>query len=357
MTIRERFGNLLAADTEAIVNTVNCVGFMGKGIALQFRKAWPENFRAYQQKCRAHEVVPGRMFVFDTGGAVNPRFIINFPTKRHWRGRSRIEDIAEGLNALVSEVRARRIRSIAIPALGCGNGGLEWSAVRPLIEAAFRDERDVEVVLYPPQPSPQIADQIVGPDRPTMSRGRALLVALLDRYTALGESTSLLEIQKLAYFLQEAGESLRLDFQPAQYGPYAERLSKVLADMEGHFTIGFDGSRRPRTPIEVVPAAVEEALQVIEADSDVKARLDRVAALIEGFESPYGMELLATTHWVISRAQRTLSDSEVVASVHSWSNRKAHLFQQRHVSSALARLIEKGWVSTARRTIVEAVAT
>jgi O-acetyl-ADP-ribose deacetylase (regulator of RNase III) len=127
-------GNVIEADAEALVNTVNCEGFMGKGIALQFKKAFPENFKAYAQACRAGEVRAGRMFVFSTGSMVNPKYIINFPTKRRWREKSRIEDIESGLEALVDEVRRLKLSSVAVPPLGCGHGRLDWAVVRPLIE-------------------------------------------------------------------------------------------------------------------------------------------------------------------------------------------------------------------------------
>ncbi|HBY60137.1 MAG TPA: Appr-1-p processing protein, partial [Solibacterales bacterium] len=140
-------GNILEADAEALVNTVNCVGFMGKGIALQFKQAFPANFMAYEAACQSEEVVPGRMFIFDNGRLLNPRFIINFPTKRHWRGKSRIEDIRSGLKALIADVRRLEIRSIAVPPLGCGLGGLGWGEVRPLIERAFSELPDVRVLL------------------------------------------------------------------------------------------------------------------------------------------------------------------------------------------------------------------
>ena len=132
--IRFTTGDILAEDAEALVNTVNCVGVMGRGIALQFKKAFPENFRVYAAACRRGEVQPGRMFVFETGALTNPRYIINFPTKRHWRGNSRIEDIDAGLKDLATVIRQRDIRSIAVPPLGAGLGGLEWSEVRPRIE-------------------------------------------------------------------------------------------------------------------------------------------------------------------------------------------------------------------------------
>lgn len=116
-------GNLLKSDAEALVNTVNCVGYMGKGIALRFKKAFPENFAAYQKACRQNQVIPGQMFVFEYDEMLNHKTIINFPTKRHWQHNSRMEDVVSGLAALIEEVQSRGIRSIAIPPLGCGLEG------------------------------------------------------------------------------------------------------------------------------------------------------------------------------------------------------------------------------------------
>jgi O-acetyl-ADP-ribose deacetylase (regulator of RNase III) len=143
-------GDLLEEDAEALVNAVNCVGVMGKGIALQFKQALPENFQQYKQACDAQEVQLGRMFTVPPGKLFNPKYIINFPTKRHWRDKSKIEDIQTGLKALVAEVQQLGITSIAIPALGCGNGGLDWLQVKPLIESAFVKLPEVKVVVFEP---------------------------------------------------------------------------------------------------------------------------------------------------------------------------------------------------------------
>ena len=147
-------GDILEAKAEALVNTVNCVGVMGKGLALQFKQAFPANFEAYQSACRAGEVVPGRMFIFDRGKLAAPRYLINFPTKRHWRDDSRIEDIRSGLESLVADVRRLGIRSIAVPPLGCGLGGLNWRDVRPMIENSFSELSDVRVLLFQPFGAP-----------------------------------------------------------------------------------------------------------------------------------------------------------------------------------------------------------
>jgi O-acetyl-ADP-ribose deacetylase (regulator of RNase III) len=142
-------GDLLQADVEALVNTVNCLGAMGRGIALQFKNKFPENFKAYVVACKNQEVLPGRMFVFHTRTLCNPRYIVNFPTKRHWRDKSRMEDIETGLADLVRVIKARKIASIAVPPLGCGLGGLQWEEVRGLMEKAL-NLPDVRVLVFQP---------------------------------------------------------------------------------------------------------------------------------------------------------------------------------------------------------------
>lgn len=146
-------GDLLAEDAEAHVNAINCVGVMGGGIALQFKNAYPDNFNAYENACKLGEVRPGRMFVFETGNSTSPRYIVNFPTKNHWRDPSRMEDIDAGLNDLKEVVRNKGIKSIAMPALGCGFGGLDWDDVRPRIEEAFSDFKDLNVIIFQPKES------------------------------------------------------------------------------------------------------------------------------------------------------------------------------------------------------------
>jgi len=232
-------GNILTADAEALVNTVNCVGVMGKGIALQFKKAYPENFKAYETACRQEDVKTGHMFIFKTDQMFNPRFIVNFPTKRHWKGRSRYEDIAAGLEDLVKEVRQRNIRSIAIPPLGCGLGGLDWKRVRSMIEQTFSSLPEVKVKLYEPKGAPKAEQMPVGTGKPRMTIARALFIKLMQQYARHANRLTLLEIQKLVYFLQESGLDLRLRYVKHLYGPYAHILNKVLEVLEGHYIRGY----------------------------------------------------------------------------------------------------------------------
>ncbi|MDB5411030.1 MAG: Appr-p processing protein [Rhodospirillales bacterium] len=336
-------GDILAADAEALVNTVNCVGIMGRGIALQFKNEFPANFEAYAAACSREEVQPGRMFVFETRRLTNPKFIINFPTKRHWRGKSRIEDIDAGLKALAREIRDRRIHSIAIPPLGSGLGGLNWADVRPRIVQALTGLDDVEVIIYEPSTAPA---KTKSRDVPNMTPGRAALVVLMHRYLGglLDPFVTLIELQKLMYFMQEAGEPLRLNYSKYHYGPYAENLRHVLTKIEGHLVSGYhDGGDAPSKQLELVPGAMQEAESFLSEDAPVRARFDRVGDLVEGFETPFGLELLATVHWVATR-EHPSSDEDLTDRVYAWNNRKQK-FSPRQIEIALSALRSKGWVA------------
>lgn len=338
-------GDIIAADVEALVNSVNCVGIMGRGIALQFKNAFPENFKAYAAACKRNLVQPGRMFVFETGTMTNPKYIINFPTKRHWRGKSRIEDIEAGLKALVSEIETRHIRSVAVPPLGSGLGGLHWPDVRARVEAALAGLRDVNVIVYEPNGAPDT--QTIARTRkvPTMTPGRAALVVLMHRYLGglLDPFVTLLEAHKLMYLIQEAGQPLQLRYAKAPYGPYAENLRHVLHAVEGHLISGYaDGGDAPDKQIELVPGAIADAEIFLNDDQETKSRLDRVAKLVEGFETPFGLELLATVHWVATREGAASIDA-VVHGVHDWTERKKH-FSPRQIELAFNVLRSKGWL-------------
>ena len=264
-------GDILASDAEAVVNTVNCVGIMGRGIALQFKNAFPENFKAYEKACKAEQVQPGRMFVFENNRLHEPKFIINFPTKRHWKGKSRIEDINSGLEALVREITDRKIRSIAIPPLGSGLGGLDWSEVRSRIEASLRELAGVNVIVYEPAGAPSAHDMRSSSAVPKMTPGRAALVVLMDRYLSglLDPFVSLLEVHKLMYFMQEAGQDLKLKYAQANYGPFAQNLTHVLKAVEGHLISGYaDGGDDPTKQLELVPGAIPDARASLQDDAE-----------------------------------------------------------------------------------------
>lgn len=342
--IEYKSGDILSEDAEALVNTVNCVGVMGRGIALQFKKAFPENFKAYASACKREEVQPGRMFVFETGQLTNPRYIINFPTKRHWRGKSRMEDIEAGLKALVDTVHRYNIRSIAIPPLGSGLGGLDWSDVRSHIETALQPLTDVRVIVYEPAGAPATEKMVHNRNVPSMTAGRAALVELMSRYLGglLDPFVTLLEVHKLMYFMQEAGEPLRLTYRKAPYGPYAENLRHVLHAIEGHFVSGYaDGGDEPDKQLTLIPGAIKDATTFLQQHPETRTRFDRVAMLVDGFESPFGLELLSTVHWVMKN-ESVNSIDDVVSHTYAWNDRKQQ-FTPRQIALAADVLSDKGW--------------
>lgn len=337
-------GDILNADVEALVNTVNCVGIMGRGIALQFKNMFPKNFEAYASACARDAVHPGKMFVFETDELTNPHYIINFPTKRHWRGKSRLEDIDAGLIALREEIVRRGIRSVAVPPLGSGLGGLEWSVVKPRIVSALSTLQDVNIHIYEPKGAPEASAMVRREQVPKMTPGRAALIVLMQRYIGglMDPFVSLLEVHKLLYFLQEAGEGLRLKYRKAHYGPYAENLTHLLRTVEGHFISGYaDGGDAPEKLLEIVPGAIADAEAELSHAVDTRQRFDVVADLVDGFETPFGLELLATVHWV-ARHEGAQTLDDVIAASYSWNERKRR-FSRDQLALAFEVLRRKGW--------------
>lgn len=341
-------GNLLTAPVEALVNTVNTEGVMGKGIALQFKQAYPDMFKAYENACKTNEVKLGQMHIYDLGGlAGGPRWIINFPTKGHWRSKSQLIDIKSGLQDLVQTIVRLKIKSIAIPPLGCGHGGLNWIEVQALCEEAFSEFPDVKIMLFPPLGSPEAKAMLNRTERPKMTEGRAALILMMSRYLQglLDPFISLLEIHKLMYFLQATGQPLRLEFKKGQFGPYAPNLRHVLIKLEGHYLVGYgDGQDSPSKPIEIQQGALEEASKLLEHNSETLARMNRVSKLIDGFEDPYGLELLSSVHWVmLNNTSAQVSADAAIQAVHEWSDRKKLTLKPEHLQKAWDQLKTLHW--------------
>jgi O-acetyl-ADP-ribose deacetylase (regulator of RNase III) len=346
--IELRRGDILKAKADALVNTVNTVGVMGRGIALQFSKAFPEVFRAYEAACKRGEVEPGKVLTHDLNRFEQPHYVINVPTKKHWRGKSRIEYVEAGLRAVVEEVKRLGVKSVAVPPLGCGLGGLDWNEVRPRIERAFADLPDVHVILFEPKRAPSAEEMARDQRTPNMTEGRALLLGLMRRYLAavMDPTVTLLEIHKLMYFMQESGQPLKLNYTTGLYGPYAENLRHVLTHIEGHFIVGYgDAADKPDKPIELKPEAAAPAEEFLMDHPKAHERFDRVVRLIDGFETPFGMELLSTVHWVGRREGAADADA-AVEKVYAWNPRK-RMFKPDHIRIAWDVLERNGWLSTA----------
>jgi O-acetyl-ADP-ribose deacetylase (regulator of RNase III) len=258
-----------------------------------------------------------------------------------------MSDIEAGLKTLVAEVRKRGVRSIAIPPLGSGLGGLEWPDVRARIEKAFEGLQDVKILLYEPKGSPVIEKMVREKETPNMTEGRAALLGLIRRYLAavMDPYVTLLEIHKLMYFMQEAGEPLNLKYKKAIYGPYAENLRHVLSKIEGHFISGYgDGEDRPDKQIEIRPGASTQAERYLKDYPNALNRFERVVDIIEGFETPFGMELLATVHWLAAHENvKTIDDA--ITKTYAWNERK-RMFQEKHIHIAWTIFERKGWLTT-----------
>lgn len=347
--IRETSGNLLMAPVDALVNTVNTVGVMGKGIALQFKRAYPSMYQEYERAAKAGELAPGRVQVWESDGLQGPRYIINFPTKRHWRGPSRLDYIDQGLDDLVRVIRELGLKSIAVPPLGCGNGGLNWADVKPLIDRKL-GTLDVEVLLYPPAGAPKAAAMVDRRRKPNMTRGRAALLTIMQEYQrATWDAPSLIEIQKLMYFLQEAGEPLRLNYAKGRYGPYADNLRHVLSELEGHYLSGFgDGSSRvaEAEPLMVLNTEDPSIADELASHPETRERVERVMELVEGYETPYGMELLATVHWVNHHSPDGRDPQRASEQIAAWSERKERMFTPQHIERAWTSLQSRGAIAT-----------
>ncbi len=352
-------GNLLDARVEAVVNTVNTVGVMGKGIALMFKEKYPENFKSYAAACKAGEVRVGEMYVTPGVELDGPAWIINFPTKENWWQPTRLEWVRTGLGALRDVIVEKSIRSIALPPLGCGNGGLKWETVRPLIEAALGDLGEVDVTVYEPTPKYQNVAKKQGVEK--LTPARALIAEAVRRYWVLGIECTLLETQKLAWFLERTiqrqglKDPLDLRFVADRYGPYAQRLMHLLNSLDGSYlhcdkrltdaapfdTIWFDESKRE---------VVARYLQSSEAHEFLPA-LEATDALIDGFQSPLGMEALATVDWLVTRESAEPTLAGVRAGLLRWPaersavERKVRLFSDRLLGLSLERLRKSGAVA------------
>lgn len=344
--IEYKTGNIFDSNVQALVNTVNCVGVMGRGLALQFKNKFPDNFKAYEKACQQQQVQPGKMFVFNTQQLISPQYLINFPTKRHWRGKSKIEDIEAGLDDLVNVLQQYHIESVAIPPLGAGLGGLDWQKVKYLIESKLLPLTDTRILVFEPLPTQDSTAVPLAAKQPSMTAGRAALIELMQRYLngLLDPFVSLLEVHKLMYFMQESGENLRLRYVKYHYGPYAENLRHVLKAIEGYYISGYaDGGDMPYKPLSLMPGAVDAAQKLLASDPTSQTHFEKVANLVQGFESSYGLELLASVHWAVSRENLHNKD-ELIHYIHDWNEHKKQ-FSPRQIELAYKHLERQGWIT------------
>lgn len=338
MTLTFKNDDLFSQPVEALVNTVNCVGVMGKGVALEFKNRWPENYRAYKRVCDARELTPGRMFVFDRGRLFSdggPRYLVNFPTKNHWRAKSKLEYVRDGLVALVEEIKTLGITSIAMPPLGCGNGGLDWKDVRPLIVESLSPLHDVDIIVLSPHVSQDATEY--SQSQFNLSYERAVLLKAmgdLERY--FDGSFDRISLQKVVYFLQVLGIPFGLEFSRNNHGPYSESLRKAFESFETlGMVLGFTSAERQA---HVTPAAYAAADEFLREDRDAAALvIEKLSKLIQGYESPYGLELLSSVHWLAAKEMHYPVE-KVIEAMQAWSEEKRNSFSADVIRLAYRRL-------------------
>lgn len=332
---------MFESNAEALVNTVNTVGVMGKGVALQFKERFQDNYRLYKKACEKGEVTIGKMFITSTNSLVNPKWVINFPTKKHWIYRSSYEYIEKGLDDLIRVIKEFSIYSIAIPPIGAGQGGLDWEKIKLIINQKLSGLA-IEIEIYEPNyaTKTEAQNQLVDLTKP-----RAFILALMVKYRVLGFDISLIEIQKLAYFLQRIGQvDLKLQFKKYYYGPYAHNLQHLLIRLEKTYFITEKAilDSKPYSTINLKIERIDEISTFIKENCSTEEinKFEIVSNIIKGFESPFGLELLATVDWILNENQgaMNLSSDFILDKIKEWSKRKAIHFTKEHISIAFNHL-------------------
>lgn len=337
-------GDLLSSKAQALVNTVNTDGVMGKGIALHFKEMFPHNFTVYADACKKGELSPGKMLIVkDSNLALGERLIINFPTKVHWRQPSKYEYIGDGLKDLVKVIGEYNITSIAIPPLGCGNGGLNWTIVKGMVEQSLSSIEGVEVTVY--EPSAEVSEQLAKQSRNAsahLTPARAMLLYAMFCYEAHDERCSLFVANKLSFFYQMLGEKefAKMPFVARYYGPYSVSVGHLLNAVNGKYIHGLE--QMDKKPFEELMLDQERKAEVGEyvhkhLSQEQIRHIKQLLKLIDGYESAYALEVLASVAFV-RREHPGIGLEDSVIEVENWSNRKRMLFKREHIAAAYEHL-------------------
>ncbi|MCU0326452.1 MAG: macro domain-containing protein [Spirosomaceae bacterium] len=320
-------GNLLESKADALVNTVNTVGVMGKGIALQFKNIFPNNLKLYHNACKNRELKVGKLFITEEESLLaGKKIIVNFPTKTDWRLPSEYEYIEDGLAELVKVIKERNIKSIAVPPLGSGNGGLDWNNVKQILEKYLKDV-DCNVYIYEPNVSIQ---EVMKKERVKLTPARAMLLSVLYELVRNGEFVSEFASEKIAYFLQRFGakETFKLEFQPNFYGPYSGKVKHVLYYLNGSYVMGYSSKdKKPFEELGLIPDAEAEVDDFLKKPENITYRniVEKTKTFLKGFYSPFGLELLSTIDFIISEKNANTQDA-ITKELENWSDRKKTLF-------------------------------
>jgi O-acetyl-ADP-ribose deacetylase (regulator of RNase III) len=340
--IQYKIGNIFDSETEAIVNTVNTDGVMGKGIALQFKNLFPYNFKEYYKACKSGLVYIGKLLVVhDTSLIYGNKIIINFPTKTSWRNPSEYRFIENGLIDLKNIIENLNIKSIALPPLGSGNGGLDWNKVKELINKHLEGV-DCDIIIF--EPSTQIID-VLKKERVPLTPARAMLLAVLYDLVRNGEFVSEFASEKVAYFLQKFGakEIFKLKFEPNFYGPYSGKVKHVLYYLNGSYLMGYNSKdAKPFEELNLIMDAELDVIQYLNSHSD-KSLIEitnKTKLFLSGFYSNFALELLSTVDFIAEKAS-SLDEKVIEKGIENWSNRKKNLFANSNlIPKAISHLNE-----------------
>lgn len=318
-------GNIFDSNAMALVNTVNLMGVMGKGVALQFREKFPANYKAYKAACKNQTIAIGKLMVFKEQTVWGEKYIVNFPTKTDWRKPSEYLYIEKGLDDLINVISSYNITSIAIPPLGAGNGGLNWNRVKDIIEQKLSN-LDIEIYIY--EPTAKIVEQMKS-ERVKLTDARALLLYLLFDLVKHGEFVSEFSSEKICYFLQKFGaqEIFKLTYFPRYYGPYSGKVRYVLNALNGSYIMGFsDMNRKPFDALFLIPDAYADIEKRVLNNTALLEVANRTKSFLEGFYSDFGLELLSSVDYIISIYGKNISNEQIYERMAEWSQRKAKMF-------------------------------
>ena len=333
-------GNILDSSAEALINTVNTVGIMGKGIALQFKNAFKSNYKAYKEACENNEVEVGKLFVFkDINIMSGEKLIINFPTKTHWRKPSEYDYISQGLDDLIKVIEHYKIKSIAIPPLGSGNGGLNWVVVKELIKQKL-SAIDIEIQVYEPN---SYIKEVLKKERVKLTKARALFLYVLYDLVKHGEYVSEFSSEKVCYFLQRFGgkKYLKLNFEPKFYGPYSGKVRFLLNVLNGSYIMGYsDMNKKPFEPLTLIPDGYDEVKKTVENDSELNLIANKTTTFLRGFYSDFSLELLSSLDYIAVENNSLVKESLQIK-LNEWNDRKRSMFSNpRYINISIKRLQE-----------------
>lgn len=325
--IKFKIGNLLESDAQALVNTVNTDGVMGKGIALQFKNTYPNNYKNYVKACKEGSISIGNLLVYEEETLLNgKKIIINFPTKTTWRKPSEYSYIDLGLKNLVELIKKYKIKSIAIPPLGAGNGGLDWNIVKDLLQKYLKD-LDCDIYIYEPN---NAIKEVLKKERVKLTPARAMLLAVLYELVKNGEFVSEFSAEKIAYFLQRFGakDVFNLDYQKNFYGPYSGKVKHVLYYLNGSYLTGYSSKdKKPFENLELIFEAENDINDYLNQSENFKYLkiVEKTKKFLDGFYSNFSLELLSTVDFI--KESENINDSKLIKNeIENWSNRKRTLF-------------------------------